>query len=239
MTKRAQRKSLVVARALADELFAQRAIEGERLANEEDLMRRLDVSRATLREALRLLEALGVAESRLGRTGGVVLHRPDSADFANIITFYLQFSDCTFRQLLEVNMVSAPLVFAGAARNATPAMLQHLDGVMKMFDQLPLADQVRYVAVVHGVIIDMVGNPIWTLFGKSLQAVVQVHLERLLVPEDRWPLVVQNLRALVAAVSAKDPERAERLARRQAEAWMEIGEGRQRALLEERITWVP
>jgi DNA-binding FadR family transcriptional regulator len=237
--KRGQRKSLVVARALADELFAQRVDDGERLANEDDLMRRLGVSRSTLREALRLLETLGVVESRMGRTGGIVLHRPDSADFASTMTFYLQFTDCTFRQLLEVSNAFAPLVYGAAARNATPAMLHRLDGVMQMFNELPLPDQVRYDPVVRGVIAETVGNPIWTLFSAALQAVVQAHLERMLVPEDRWPLVVKNLRTLVAAIAARDVERAEHLGRQQAQAWFDVAERTQRDLLDQRITWTP
>src|SRR5258707_4261516 len=44
--------------------------EGERLPSERDLAERLQVSRVTLREAIRALREAGYLESRRGRTGG-------------------------------------------------------------------------------------------------------------------------------------------------------------------------
>ncbi|MGA8355177.1 MAG: winged helix-turn-helix domain-containing protein [Solirubrobacteraceae bacterium] len=50
---------------------------GERLPSERALAESFGVSRATLREALRSLEALGVVEIRLGATGGAFASEPD------------------------------------------------------------------------------------------------------------------------------------------------------------------
>ncbi len=44
--------------------------EGERMPPERDLAARLGMSRATLRDAIRVLEQFGYIESRRGRTGG-------------------------------------------------------------------------------------------------------------------------------------------------------------------------
>ncbi|WP_181784793.1 FadR/GntR family transcriptional regulator, partial [Pseudonocardia pini] len=49
---------------------------GEVLGAEPELMRRYDVSRAVLRAAIRLLEHHGVARSRRGPNGGLVVTRP-------------------------------------------------------------------------------------------------------------------------------------------------------------------
>ena len=58
--------------------IASRSIEaGERLPSERELAEQFGVSRATLREALRALEALGLLEIRPGARGGAFATSPD------------------------------------------------------------------------------------------------------------------------------------------------------------------
>lgn len=58
---------------------------GDRLPAERDLAVRLDVSRETLREAIRSLQAAGCVESRRGRYGGsFVTYRPPVPDLADL-----------------------------------------------------------------------------------------------------------------------------------------------------------
>ncbi|MEE3755193.1 FadR/GntR family transcriptional regulator [Mycobacterium intracellulare] len=49
--------------------------EGDLLGTEADLLERFDVSRPSLREALRILEAEGLISVVRGALGGVVVHR--------------------------------------------------------------------------------------------------------------------------------------------------------------------
>ena len=51
--------------------------EGDSLGHEPDLIERFGVSRPSLREALRILEAEGLISVVRGVLGGVVVHRPD------------------------------------------------------------------------------------------------------------------------------------------------------------------
>ena len=51
--------------------------EGDSLGHEPDLIERFGVSRPSLREALRILEAEGLISVVRGVQGGVVVHRPD------------------------------------------------------------------------------------------------------------------------------------------------------------------
>jgi len=50
---------------------------GQKLGNEPDLMQRYGVSRATFRQALRLLEEYSAIETRRGPKGGVIINQPN------------------------------------------------------------------------------------------------------------------------------------------------------------------
>jgi GntR family transcriptional repressor for pyruvate dehydrogenase complex len=74
---------------------------GERLPNERDLGREFGVSRSTLREAIRLLEAQGVVEVRRGVTGGtfVIEPKPDRVGFG--LAALIRFGQATPQDFAE------------------------------------------------------------------------------------------------------------------------------------------
>jgi DNA-binding FadR family transcriptional regulator len=84
--RRAQLRAPHVAEIVADEL--RRRIldgeipDGELLPKQEDLHAEFQVSRPSLREALRILEAEGLVSVRRGKVGGAVVHRPQAANAA-------------------------------------------------------------------------------------------------------------------------------------------------------------
>jgi GntR family transcriptional repressor for pyruvate dehydrogenase complex len=73
----------------------------EKLPSERELSRMLDVSRTTVREALRTLEANGLIEIRLGGTGGAFFRGPDAAMVGSALSMLLTFDSATERDLNE------------------------------------------------------------------------------------------------------------------------------------------
>ncbi len=74
---------------------------GERLPSERDLGVAFGVSRTTLREALRALEAQGVIEIRTGSRGGAFVAEPSSELVAAALGALLRFRSATARELAE------------------------------------------------------------------------------------------------------------------------------------------
>src|SRR3546814_20122980 len=64
--------------------------EGDSLGKETELIERFGVSRPSLREALRILEAEGLISVMRGVLGGVVVHRPDQRQTARTAALVLQ-----------------------------------------------------------------------------------------------------------------------------------------------------
>jgi DNA-binding FadR family transcriptional regulator len=79
----------LVADALRARVVRRELVPGDRLPSESLLMRQYGVSRPTLREALRLLEAAELLEVRRGAHGGGVIRAPSAAPAIEALTSWL------------------------------------------------------------------------------------------------------------------------------------------------------
>jgi GntR family transcriptional regulator, transcriptional repressor for pyruvate dehydrogenase complex len=74
---------------------------GERLPSERALATMLSVSRATVRESLRALEALGLLDIRLGGTGGAFVRAPEPRLVGSALSTLLMFEGASEEDLTE------------------------------------------------------------------------------------------------------------------------------------------
>ena len=94
--------------------------EGEMLGTEPELQARYGVSRAVLREAIRLLEHHGVASMRRGGAGGLVVTRPSPAPAVRASEIYLDCAGVSPQDLL----VTRTTLELSAVRLATEALTE-------------------------------------------------------------------------------------------------------------------
>src|SRR6266545_2299333 len=78
---------------------------GDRLPAERELCEDFGVSRVTVREALRVLEANGLVEIRVGARGGTFVRRPSKERVGEGIADYLTMSSVTSGDVTELRMV--------------------------------------------------------------------------------------------------------------------------------------
>lgn len=93
-------RSLIVSGELA---------EGESLGHEPDLIERFGVSRPSLREALRILEAEGLITVVRGVRGGVVVHQPDERMTARTAAMVLQARNVALSDVFDARAQLEPL----------------------------------------------------------------------------------------------------------------------------------
>ncbi|MEU8267348.1 FCD domain-containing protein [Sphaerisporangium sp. NPDC049002] len=94
---------------------------GDRLPGERQLAEQLQVSRASVREALRVLETLGVVSSQAGRgpdAGAILTSRPDSA-LTDLLRLSLGLSSLSLREVIDTRLMIERWSAEHAARGAT------------------------------------------------------------------------------------------------------------------------
>ena len=104
--------------------------EGESLGREPELVERFGVSRPSLREALRILEAEGLISVVRGMLGGVVVHAPDTSMTARTAALVLQARNVSLADVHEARTLLEPTAVrelaASRSRRAAAAELREL-----------------------------------------------------------------------------------------------------------------
>ncbi len=102
---------------------------GDRLPPERELAEKFGVSRSSIRDAIRTLEAMGIAESHHGK-GTVVRDRSDDS-VAVPLTSVLVRKRHLVAELLDVRWMIEPALAARAAANATKEEIQRLEDILR------------------------------------------------------------------------------------------------------------
>jgi DNA-binding FadR family transcriptional regulator len=106
---------------------------GDRLPNERDLCGVFGVSRATLREGLRTLEALGAIEIRPGATGGIFATEPQGDQVGAALESLLRFRHVTAQELSEFRTSFEGETAHWAATRATDDDVENLREIADRF----------------------------------------------------------------------------------------------------------
>ncbi len=102
---------------------------GQSIPSEADLALRYEVSRLTIREAVKMLVGRGLLD--IGRGRRAVVREPDSSVFAGMLVSIVHNDPKGLFDLIELRMGMETLLAGLAAKRASRAGLQAIDGAME------------------------------------------------------------------------------------------------------------
>ena len=238
---RTEKISEVVAREIIQDVVARDLQPGAMLPPENVMLSTYGVGRASLREALRILEVQGLITIKPGRGGGPLVADTSSRDFGNMATLYFQVARATFRDLVQARMLIEPMMAGRAATSCTDVvrvrLQQALDATHAALDA---GDDPSYMAATgsfHSLIAAVSGNPIIDLYSHSLQHIYRDRVGGTAFPTQTRKQVARKHEVTANAIFAGDARRAERLMREHMAEYGEHVAERFPGLLDEIVDW--
>jgi GntR family transcriptional repressor for pyruvate dehydrogenase complex len=123
---RVPKASDVLANDLRERILSGEFLEGTSLPPERDMVTQTQMSRTTVREALRILEVQGLVRIRTGRSGGAFVQRPGGDSVADSVSLLIRGRKIRLAALFEAREGIEPACARLAAKYRTEADLDKL-----------------------------------------------------------------------------------------------------------------
>jgi GntR family transcriptional regulator, transcriptional repressor for pyruvate dehydrogenase complex len=228
-----------LARQIVNELIANQLQPGDMLESEAVMINEHQVGRATMREALRLLEVQGLISMKPGPGGGPVVAKLGTADFARMAKLHLQISGATYMDVLQARLAVEPLMARLAAKTRDPDGIRALHALIDEDATADPADDTWFLRnsnVFHTTVMNMSGNTVLNLLGGGLKE-IYTSRGRAETPRNMRLSVMQQHQQIANAIFSGDGGDAERLMRNHMEKWVSQDKKIYSVSLEEHITW--
>ena len=186
--------------------------EGDSLPPESDLMQQYNVSRPTLREALRILETESLIAVRRGGIGGAVVKRPMLDTTARHFGLILQDRGASVSDVYKARMVIEPPAMGDLAKRVNAKQLADIKRRLAQADEL-IGSPAKYAHAITGIreyMISLAGNITVSLLTRLLDEILERYSARIGEAKgSEWSDLQRksqkSLRRLIALIEAKDP----------------------------------
>ncbi len=182
---------------------------GHRLPAERELAEMFGVSRSSLRQALKVLEIMGVISQRVG--DGTYLNTAAPSILAEPMEFLILLDGLSFHELMEARLIVEPELAARAAARATPEDIAELRQALAEMEenQRDHARLTEYDLLFHKTIFRIAGNRVCTLMFTVVHQSLErlIHLTSQLVEPEH---TLQLHRRIFAAIRRQDADDARR-----------------------------
>lgn len=184
--------------AIEDQILTGALVVGDLLPPERELAARLQVSRAGVREAIRVLEAHGVLRSEVGsgRGAGTFVASMPSAALERFLRLHVALSNFRLQDVIETRILLERSSASLAAERADAAQLAELERLLAVMDDPTVsredfndADTAFHVAIAHAG-----GNALFSDMTSAIRASLRAPILAAFTEVPDWEGMVGMLR---------------------------------------------
>jgi DNA-binding FadR family transcriptional regulator len=210
-----------VARNITQTIVAEGLQPGDLVGTEPELIAREGVSRALLREAVRLLEHHHIARMRRGPGGGLFVMAPSVDAVTEVAAIYLARRGMQLAELAEMRTGVEVAITDLAAERIDEAGIARLRDALTREENATDVERVEAVHDLHAAVAAAAQNRVLTLVALVLIRLSRLHQIERLAPKTQREIQAEVLRThmgIAEAVAAGDRELARHRMRRHLEA---------------------
>lgn len=185
---------------------------GDKLPSEKEMVVQFQVSKQSLREAMRALEHIGLIVLRKGIGGGAFIVEVDVEVAKESLTNYLYFKNLSIEDLSEFRKLIEPHAAAKVAENISAKKLQELAELNRSANENLKNDRTYEASQdefnFHRFIAKQTGNPLLFLILDFVESMLE-DFKKLFVPDkDFFKEVLDFHERIFQAILDRDPQRA-------------------------------
>ena len=191
---------------------------GDKLPPERTLAEMLGVSRPSLREALRVLDAMGIIDARTGNgaaTGTVISDEPGDSLFT-LMRMHLALSHFSLDNFLQLRQILEGWTVRRAAEVRTDPDIETLRSLLVVMEQR-IADEGAFFALdaeFHILIADIAGNHLVSYLMQAIRDAMTQEMTKLSGVWGDWTdlgrIALADHKRILKAISAHDGDAAEK-----------------------------
>jgi len=218
---RALKTAEIVARTLRRLIAEGHLNDGDYLPTEAELINQFSVSRATLREALRLLESDGLISVRRGSRSGARVRMPGAEIVARPAGLLLQASGATLADIMAARSSIEPSAARLLAQQGTPQAFDELESILAK--DIPAAFESgrlnEAMATFDRRLVELTGSATLSLITGMLHEITDQHTAEVLrrrrkISKAHYDVLMDSYRRLIDLLRAGDGDAAEAHCRR-------------------------
>lgn len=229
-----------LARHIVDEILAAGRQPGDRLPLETEMVETYRVGRATLREALRLLEVQGLVHMKPGPGGGPVVGHLSAKNFAAMAKLHLQVRGSTYREVLQARLAIEPMIARLAAENIDPEGREELRVIVEDSRAGDLDNEVwwhRNSNAFHETVAHLCGNSVLDLLCVGIRDIYTTRIHGAITPGEMRHEVRDTHAAIADAIAGGRADDAERLMREHMADFARQSQSLHSISLDQTIIW--
>ena len=176
---------------------------GDKVASEKELMSEFGVSKATLREALRVLEGMGLVEIKKGISGGVFTAEVDMRTTIHGIINFLHFKTVSIKDITMIRYLLEPPLAQIAASRIRPEDIVKLENIITETPATSPAIVSREIGF-HRYLARMTENPILILVMDFIDNILNDIKFQLDLGAEFYHKVAKSHQAILECLKQKD-----------------------------------
>lgn len=159
--------------------------QGDKLPSENTLAQENNVSRVTVRQALKLLAEMGLIETRKG-IGSFVIVDSDPKQVNKKVNDFLRRFEDNFHQAMQAKILIEPSIAKYAAEKASENAVAKMESLLEQMKSASGRKRYNELCITfHLALIETAENPLLLDFYRKLEEMEQMYLRDLLLPHDK------------------------------------------------------